>query len=222
MAAASLAEPPLQSSNAVRVLSAGVREGGTRKKEPTPPSAPTNTPPCPPVSGETATFLFLRRFPKHEGREMPHPGRECSSRNRNAIVSKRASMSFHLPGSNPCRLLPGGCSYPCCQGRTGAGVTPESCISMPIFSRAAGYSGNFLTREDLGLSQECGILVATQVFKTPADISHSLGLSGCNKAHPLPEAKPTKPMGLPDHAHLLSSINQFEPVLFSCEPGNTQ
>lgn len=83
-----------------------------------------------------------------------------------------------------------------------------------------------MTREDLGLSQECGILVATQNssqdFKTAADTSHSLDLSGCNKAHLLPEAKPTEPIDLPDHAHLLSSIDRFKPALLSCEPRNTQ
>lgn len=104
-----------------RARTLSVCERGAREERRNPPPHP-QTPPLALLPGEKhRLLLFLRRFPRHEGREMPHPGRECSSRNRNAIVSKRASMSLHLPGSNPCRLFPGGTPTPAPRG----GQEPE-------------------------------------------------------------------------------------------------
>lgn len=177
---------PLQSSLAVPVLPPAPAQG--ERRAPT----PTNTPPCPPGWAQTATFLFVGRFPRLGGREMPHPGRECSSRSTNVIVSRGASMSLHLPASNPCGFCPGeppGAAFHC---KPSGGIF------------------------DSGLSTQN----SSQDFQTAADTSHS-HLSGCDKAHPLPEAKPTEPIDLPDHAHPISSINRFKAALPSCEPGNT-
>lgn len=134
-------------------------------------------------------------------------------------------MSLHLRGSNPCRLLPGETPTSSSQGRTGQS-DPWEVYFNSNSDQGLWLQWEFLTREDLGLSQECGILWETH--RTPPSLlrllklfSHSRYVSWCNKAYPLPEAKPTQPTGLAGHAHLFSSINRFKQALFRSEPWNT-
>lgn len=61
-------------------------------------------------------------------------------------------------------------------------------------------------------------LNSSQPFKTPAAILSLSYVSWCNKACPLPEAKPIT--GLADHACLLALINRFKQALFRSEPWN--
>lgn len=124
-------------------------QGRGQKKKGAP--APANILPFPALPSylviETDFFVSWAISPSTTVAKCPTQLVNAAHGNRNAIVSKRASMSLHLQGLNPCRLLPGETPTPSSQGRTDSRVTPGSCISIPILIKASGYSGNFCLRK---------------------------------------------------------------------------
>lgn len=106
--APSLLQPSWQTFNVIPVLSAGVcvcAQGGGQKKKGAP--AHTNTLPFPALPSHLVVETDFFCFPSTTVAKCPTQVVNAAHRNRNAIVSKRTSMSLHLQGSIPCRFLPG-------------------------------------------------------------------------------------------------------------------
>lgn len=109
---ASLLEPPRQPSNVIRVLSAGVCVcSGRRAEEERSPCTHRHPPfprPALRFGARERLFCFLGDFPGTTVAKCPTQLVNAAHGSRNAIVSKRASLSLHLQGPLPCGFLPGG------------------------------------------------------------------------------------------------------------------